>query len=44
MNGINQKGTRPQDQPVALKELTSEEQALILRHYPELFAADADAK
>ncbi len=44
MNRINQKGTRPQDQPVALTELTAEEQALIRRHYPELFVADADAK
>ncbi len=39
MNRINQKGTRPQDQPTALTELTSEEQSLIRRHYPELFAA-----
>ncbi len=39
MNRINQKGSRPQDQPTALTELTSEEQSLIRRHYPELFAA-----
>lgn len=37
MNRINQKGTRPQDEPIALSELTGEEQALIRRHYPELF-------
>jgi hypothetical protein len=37
MNRINQKGTRPQDSPVALKDLTEEEQALIRRHYPGLF-------
>ena len=36
INRINQKGTRPQDQPVAIGELTAEEQALIKRHYPEL--------
>jgi len=35
LNRINQKGTRPQDQPVALTDLTAEEQALIRRHYPE---------
>jgi hypothetical protein len=39
MNRINQKGTRPQDAPVALKDLTEEEQALIRRHYPALFGA-----
>ena len=44
MNRINQKGIRPQDQPVALTELTAEEQALIRRHYPELFASGANAK
>ena len=36
MNRINQKGTRPQDQPVAIGELPEEDQALIRRHYPEL--------
>jgi hypothetical protein len=36
MNRINQKGTRPQDQPVAIGELTAEEQAMIKRHYPDL--------
>jgi hypothetical protein len=44
MNRINQKGSRPQDQPVPLTELTSEEQSLIRRHYPELFAAGVNAK
>jgi hypothetical protein len=38
MNRLNQKQLRPQDKPIALKELTAEEQALIRRHYPELFA------
>ena len=40
MNRINQKGTRPQDQPVPITELTDEEQATIQRHYPELFVSD----
>jgi hypothetical protein len=44
MNRLNQKGTRPQDQPVALTELTAEEQTLIRRHYPELFASDTRAE
>jgi len=37
MNRLNQKGTRPQDVPVALTELTDEEQALIRNRIPELF-------
>jgi hypothetical protein len=37
MNRINQKGLRPQDQPIALHELPEEEQSLIRQHYPELF-------
>lgn len=37
MNRINQKGTRPQDKPVALSELTPDEQSMIQRHYPALF-------
>jgi hypothetical protein len=36
INRINQKGIRPQDQPVAIGELTAEEQAIIKRHYPYL--------
>jgi hypothetical protein len=44
MKRINQKGIRPQDQPIPLTELTSEEQSLILRHYPEIFVSDANAK
>jgi hypothetical protein len=44
MNRINQKGSRPQDQPIPLTELTEEEQALIQRHYPELFASGAKNK
>jgi hypothetical protein len=38
MNRINQKGTRPQDRPVALSELAEEDQALIRSRFPELFA------
>ena len=38
MNRLNQKGVRPQDQPVELRKLTVEEQALIRRRVPELFA------
>ncbi len=36
MNRLNQKGVRPQDQPISIQQLTSEEQALIKRRYPEL--------
>ena len=43
INRINQKGIRPQDQPVAIGELTAEEQAMIRRHYPQLFASDPKA-
>jgi len=37
MNRINQKGLRPQDQPISLKDLNKEDQDLIARYYPELF-------
>jgi hypothetical protein len=33
---INQKQTRPQDQPVAIKELSKEDQNIIFDKYPEL--------
>lgn len=36
MNRINQKQTRPQDKPIPLSELTSEERSLIAKYYPEL--------
>lgn len=36
MNRINQKGTRPQDQPVPFSGLSAEEQALIRKHYPDM--------
>ena len=39
MNRINQKGTRPQDQPVAIEALTDEEQTIIRQRYPELFGS-----
>jgi hypothetical protein len=44
MNRINQKGTRQQDKPVALADLTEEEQALIRRHCPELLPATAPGR
>ena len=37
MNRINQKGTRPQDKPVPLRELPAQDRDLIRRRYPELF-------
>lgn len=40
MNRINQKGSRPQDMPVAISELADEDRALIRRHYPELLPID----
>lgn len=40
MNRINQKGTRPQDQPVPLSALAVEDRALIRKHYPELLPAE----
>jgi hypothetical protein len=37
INRINQKQRRPEDAPVLLKDLTQDEQALIMKRYPELF-------
>ncbi len=36
MNVLNQKGTRPQDKPVRLGQLPSEDQDIIYTRYPEL--------
>ncbi len=36
MNVLNQKGTRPQDKPVRLGQLSPEDQRLIFTQYPEL--------
>jgi len=36
INRINQKGIRPEDQPVPIVQLTADEQAIIKRRYPEL--------
>jgi len=36
MNRLNQKGTRPQDKPIDIRELNNEEKTLIKRWYPEL--------
>lgn len=43
MNRLNQKGIRPQDQPIAIGGLTAEEQAIIKRRHPELFAPATDS-
>jgi hypothetical protein len=36
MNVLNQKGTRPQDKPVRLHQLSQEDQRIIYARYPEL--------
>ena len=36
MNVLNQKGSRPQDKPVRLSQLSAEDQAMIFSRYPEL--------
>jgi hypothetical protein len=36
VNRLNQKGIRPQDKPMDIRELNAEEQAMIGRRYPEL--------
>jgi len=36
MNVINQKGTRPQDKPIPLQQLSPEDQQRIYKHYAEL--------
>ena len=36
MNVLNQKGTRPQDKPVRLGQLSAEDQRRIYARYPEL--------
>ena len=36
MNRLNQKGTRPQDKPISIDQLSTEEQAIIKRQYPTL--------
>ena len=36
MNVLNQKGTRPQDKPIAFDQLPADDQRRILAHYPEL--------
>jgi len=38
MNVLNQKGTRPQDKPVALQQLSVADQRLIYERYPQLKA------
>ena len=36
INRINQKGVRPEDKPIPIGQLSTEEKAFIARHYPEL--------
>ena len=36
MNVLTQKGSRPQDKPVRLSQLSAEDQAMIFSRYPEL--------
>ena len=36
MNVLNQKGTRPQDKPRAISQLSKEDQSLIFRRCPDL--------
>jgi hypothetical protein len=36
MNVLNQKGTRPQDKPIRLGQLTREDQRRVYMRYPEL--------
>ncbi len=36
INRINQKGIRPEDKPIAIEQLTAQEQAIIKRRYPDL--------
>lgn len=36
LNRLNQKGVRPQDQPISIGQLNAEEKAIIQWHYPEL--------
>ncbi len=40
MNRLNQKGVRPQDVPIDIRELSPEEQAIIKRQYPELIKGE----
>jgi hypothetical protein len=37
MNRMNQKNLRPQDNPILIKELKTEDRELIAKYYPELF-------
>ena len=42
LNRLNQKGVRPQDQPIAIGQLTAEEQTLIKRRYPDLIKGNSN--
>ncbi len=41
INRINQKGIRPEDQPIPIMKLTADEQAIINRRYPELIKGNS---
>ena len=41
LNRLNQKGIRPQDEPIAIGQFSAEEQAIIKRRYPELIEGDS---
>jgi len=38
MNVLNQKGTRPQDKPIPLQQLSTDDQSRIYKRYPQLKA------
>ncbi|MEI6235434.1 MAG: DUF3863 domain-containing protein [Planctomycetota bacterium] len=40
-NRLNQKGVRPQDQPISIGQLNAEETKMIQQHYPELIKDNA---
>jgi hypothetical protein len=42
LNRLNQKGVRPQDQPIPIGQLTAEEQTLINRRYQELIKGNSN--
>jgi hypothetical protein len=40
LNRLNQKGVRPQDKPISIRQLNADELAVIKRRYPELIPGD----
>jgi hypothetical protein len=41
MGRINQKRTRPQDEPIPFESLAPEEKALVFRHFPDFRPIDS---